>query len=189
MKETPHKTRADAWWAPLSEERRWELYEKGRSASWSAIARFAATECGVSPVPRRSAVYAFLGAMRAQESAHRREQAILARREAKGLADAAGAKAEVADAFMALGADVALRMGDASAASDWIRMATQLLGAAQKDREIELRAEAQRLDREKFEAAERRLAQMAELSDAARGGKVDPATVADEIDRILGRKK
>ena len=44
-------------------------------------------------------------------------------------------------------------------------------------------------DREKFEAAEKRLAQMAELSDAARGGKVDPATVADEIDRILGRKK
>ncbi len=189
MKETPHKTRADAWWAPLSEERRWELYEKGRSASWSAISRFAEKECGVSPAPRRSAVYAFLGAMRAQESAHRREQAILARREAKGLADAAGAKAEVADAFMALGADVALRMGDASAASDWIRMATQLLSAAQKDREIELRAEAQKLDREKFEAAERRLAQMAELSDAARGGKVDPATVADEIDRILGRKK
>ena len=35
-------------------------------------------------------------------------------------------------------------------------MASQLLAAAQKDREIELRAEAQRLDREKFEAAQRR---------------------------------
>ena len=46
-----------------------------------------------------------------------------------------------------------------------------------------------KLAREKFEASEKRLAAMAEVADAARGGKVDPAKVADEIDRILGRKK
>lgn len=127
--------------------------------------------------------------MRPQQSAHRLEQAVIAREEAKGLAEAAGAKKEIADAFMAMGSEIALRTGDASAASDWIKMAAQLVAAAQKDREIDLRAEAQKLDREKFEAAEKRLAQMAELSDAARGGKVDPAQVADEIDRILGRKR
>ena len=62
--------------------------------------------------------------------------------------------------------------------------------------ELELKAAAQatkdeqlKLAREKFEAAEKRLERVAEIADAARGGKVDPAKVADEIDRILGRKK
>ena len=99
------------------------------------------------------------------------------------------ARKDVADAFMAMGAELALRTGDASEAVAWVKMSAQLVAAAQKDREIELRAEAQRLDREKFEAAEKRLAQMAEVADAARGGKVDPEKVADEIDRILGRRK
>ena len=40
-----------------------------------------------------------------------------------------------------------------------------------------------------LEAAEKRLERVAEIADAARGGKVDPEKVADEIDRILGRKK
>ena len=35
-------------------------------------------------------------------------------------------------------------------------MAAQLVAAAQKDRDLDLRAEAQKLDREKFEAAQRR---------------------------------
>ena len=74
--------------------------------------------------------------------------------------------------------------------------AAMFKSAEQRDRELALKAAAQqtkdeqlKLAREKFEAAEKRLAAMAELSDAARGGKVDPAKVADEIDRILGRKK
>ena len=58
-----------------------------------------------------------------------------------------------------------------------------------KERSQKTKDEQLKLAREKFEAAEKRLAAMAELSDAARGGKVDPAKVADEIDRILGRKK
>ena len=68
--------------------------------------------------------------------------------------------------------------------------------SAQRAQELELKQAAQqtrdeqlRLAREKFEAAEKRLERVAEIADAARGGKVDPAKVADEIDRILGRKK
>ena len=68
--------------------------------------------------------------------------------------------------------------------------------SAQRDKELQLKAdkgrrddEALKLAREKFEAAEKRLERVAEIADAARGGKVDPAKVADEIDRILGRKK
>jgi hypothetical protein len=58
-----------------------------------------------------------------------------------------------------------------------------------KDRAQQTKDETLRLAREKFEAAEKRLERVAEIADAARGGKVDPAKVADEIDRILGRKK
>ena len=56
--------------------------------------------------------------------------------------------------------------------------------AAQATKEEQLR-----LAREKFEAAERREAAIAEAADAARGGKIDPAALADEIDKILGRRK
>ena len=74
--------------------------------------------------------------------------------------------------------------------------AAMFKSAEQRDRELALKAAAQqtkdeqlKLAREKFEAAENRLERVAEIADAARGGKVDPTKVADEIDRILGRKK
>ena len=74
--------------------------------------------------------------------------------------------------------------------------AAMFANAAQRDRELALKAakgrrddEALKLAREKFEAAEKRLERVAEIADAARGGKVDTSKVADEIDRILGRKK
>jgi hypothetical protein len=187
MDEAAPIPRRDAWYAQLSEEERWAVYERALHLPYPAVAEYVKKTYDVTV--SRSAYYRFQDWMRPQQSARRLEQAVLARREAKALADRAGAKKELSDAFMAMGAEIALRTGDAAQAQDWIKMAASLVAAAQKDREIELRAQAQKLDREKFEAAERRLAQMAELSDAARGGKVDPATVADEIDRILGRRK
>ena len=187
MDETTAKPRIDAWYSALSETERWAIYEKALHLPFPAVAEWVEKKHGI--VVSRSGYYRFIDWMRPQQSAYRLEQAVIAREEARGLAEAAGAKKEIADAFMAMGAEIALRTGSAEAACDWIKMSSQLIAAAQKDREIELRAEAQKLDREKFEAAEKRLAQMAELSDAARGGKVDPATVADEIDRILGRKR
>lgn len=154
MNETAAKPRPDSWWAALSEEERWEAWGKLCRLPWQAVAKWLRDEKGVEA--SRAGIYRFAAWMRPQQSAHRLEQAVLAREEARGLADAAGAKKEVADAFMAMGSDLALRTGDASAALAWIKMSAQLVAAAQKDREIELRAEAQRLDREKFEAAERR---------------------------------
>ena len=154
MDETTAKPRPDAWYAPLSETERWAVYEKALHLPFPAVAAFVEKQHGISV--SRSAFYRFLDWMRPQQSAHRLEQAVIAREEARGLAEAAGAKKEIADAFMAMGSEIALRTGSAEAAADWIKMAAQLVAAAQKDREIELRAEAQKLDREKFEAAERR---------------------------------
>ena len=154
MDETAARPRPDAWYAPLSETERWAVYEKALHLPFPAVAAFVEKQHGISV--SRSGFYRFLDWMRPQQSAHRLEQAVIAREEARGLAEAAGAKKEIADAFMAMGSELALRPGSTEAAADWIKMAAQLVAAAQKDREIELRAEAQKLDREKFEAAQRR---------------------------------
>ena len=154
------KTRTDAWWAPLDEEARWEVYAKLCVLPWQGVSKWLRETRGLEA--SRSGLYRFASWMRPQQSARRLEQAVVARDEARGLAKAAGARKDVADAFMAMGAELALRTGDASEAVAWVKMSAQLVAAAQKDREIELRAEAQRLDREKFEAAEKRLAAASE---------------------------
>lgn len=188
------KPRPDAWWSSLSEEERWQAWDKLCRLPWQAVTKWLREEKGLEV--SRSALYRFGAWIRPQASARRLELAVLAREEAKGLAQAAGARQEVAEAFMAMGAEAALRSGNADEASGWIRMAASLLAAAQKDAELRLREKAQataeeslRLAREKFEAAERREAAIAEAADAARGGKIDPAALADEIDKILGRRK
>ena len=148
------KPRVDSWYAPLSEEERWEVYGKLCRLPWQGVAKWLREGLGIQV--SRSALYRFAARMRPLESARRLEAAVAARDEARGLAKAAGARKDVADAFMAMGAELALRTGDAREAVSWVKMSAQLVQAAQKEREIELRAEAQRLDREKFEAAERR---------------------------------
>ena len=45
------------------------------------------------------------------------------------------------------------------------------------------------LAKAKFEAAEKRLAAVQDAVNAAKNGTIDPEKVADEIDRILGRRK
>lgn len=181
MDETAPRPRPDAWYAPLSEQERWAVYEKALHLPYPAVAAFVEKQHGISV--SRSAFYRFLDWMRPQQSAHRLEQAVIAREEARGLAEAAGAKKEIADAFMAMGSEIALRTGSAEAASDWIKMASQLVAAAQKDREIELRAEAQRLDREKFEAAERRLAA---ASETVRDETLTPEQQVAKMKEIFG---
>ena len=103
--------------------------------------------------------------------------------------------ATAAEAYKGLSVDAAMA-GDAKAAALYAQAANAFRDRAQRAEEWRLKAAAQgtrdeqlRLAREKFEAAEKRLERVAEIADAARGGKVDPAQVADEIDRILGRKK
>lgn len=183
MTEEPKKARVDAWWAALSEEERWGAWEKLCRLPWQAVAKWLREEKGLEV--SRSGVYRFGAFMRPQASARRLELAVLARREAEGLAKAAGAKQDVAEAFMAMGAEVALRSGDAGDASAWIKMAASLLDAARKDAELRLREEAQKtaagqlaLAREKFEAAERREA-------AAKGALSDERLSPEEREARL----
>ena len=182
--EATRKPRPDAWWAALPEEECWEVWEKFRRLPWQAVAKWLREEKGLEV--SRAALYRFGAWIRPQASARRLELAVLAREEAKGLAQAAGARQEVAEAFMAMGAEAALRSGNADEASGWIRMAASLLAAAQKDAELRLREKAQataeeslRLAREKFEAAEKRLAAVREACEGAKAapGGLTPETL------------
>ena len=189
------KLRTDSWAANLTEEQAWALYYKARGLRWNEAADWAVKEFGVD-APSRTAFYAWLGRMRKEESAHRLEQAATAAAEAAALAKTKTSDEAQIAAYKAMATELALRTGSAKEAEKFIQMAATLADKRLKAAELKLKDRAQqtkdetlRLAREKFEAAERRLERVAEIADAARGGKVDPAKVADEIDRILGRKK
>ena len=188
--------RTDSWAAGLSEEQSWALYSKARRCQWQEAAAWAVKEFGLEKGPSRTAFYAWMTAMREEEHEHRMGQAAIAAAEAAALGGRCTKDEALIQAFKALATDVALTTGDAKTASAFVNSAMAIKDRLQKEQELALKSAAQstkdeqlKLAREKFEAAEKRLAAMAELSDAARGGKVDPAKVADEIDRILGRKK
>jgi len=201
--------RADSWAAPLTAAQMWELfafhYDPHRGAGkWYVTVEFAEKEFKIPRKPQREAFYKWLREMKALAPAHRREV-----REAADEIAAEGAKnlsvndAQIIAFVKSRALDAAALSDDKKEAKRFFDMADKLIRAGQKDaelkmrqRELDLKAAAQttkdeqlKLAREKFEAAEKRLERVAEIADAARGGKVDPEKVADEIDRILGRKK
>lgn len=155
------KRRVDAWDAALSEEQRWEAYEKSKGVAWHAFAAYLCAEYGVKP--GKNAIYDWMAHMRRQEGQHRLERAIAARRELRGLADAGALDAQTADAYMALANDAVLS-GDPEKASRIVAAAVQINAASlrlaeqrQQAERLALQRQALDLQREKFEAAEKRL--------------------------------
>ena len=191
-----NKPRTDSWYAMLSEEQLWQLYSVAKRCQWFETVAHAQKEFGLEAKVSRSAYYRWLDWMRGAESERRLAQARIAALEAGELAKTVGLKDETAiAAYKSLAAEFALK-SDAKTANRFMQMAMALRDRQLRSREVDLKDAAQatkdeqlKLAREKFEAAEKRLERVAEIADAARGGKVDPAKVADEIDRILGRKK
>ena len=190
------KTRADSWYANLTEEQLWQLYSVSRRSQWFETVKFAQENFALEAKVSRSAYYRWLDFMRGEESERRLTQARLAAVEAAKLAEGVGLSDDKAIlAYKSLAAECALK-SDAKTANNFMRLATDLIDRQLKAKELNFKAkdlerkdEELKLAQEKFAAAEKRLAAMAEVADAARGGKVDPAKVADEIDRILGRKQ
>ena len=211
------KPRADSWYAMLSEEQLWQLYSIAKRCQWFEVVAHAQKEFGLEAKVSRSAYYRWLDWMRGEESERRLAQARIAALEAGDLAKTVGLKDETAiAAYKSLAAEFALK-SDAKTANQFMMMAMALrdrqIQAAKLD--IDQRAQATKdeqlkLAREKFEeeaarrtAAEAR-AETAEaeaealkatikelekaLQDAGKVNVADPARVAAEVDRILGRK-
>jgi len=211
------KLRTDSWAAALSEDQQWQLYYKSRALRWNEAAVWAVKEFGLDRPPSRTGFYEWLGHMREEESSHRLSQAATAAAEAAALAKTQARDDALIGAYKAMAAELALRTGSAKEAQRFVEMAMSLRDRDQKERELALKAAAQstkdeqlKLAREKFEeeaarrtAAEAR-AEKAEaeaealkatikelekaLQDAGKVNVADPARVAAEVDRILGRK-
>ena len=167
--------RSDSWAAALDEDQRWALYYKARGLKWNEAAAWAVKEYGIES-PSRSAFYRFLDAMRKDESAHRLEQAKTAALEAAALAKGVAlSDTETEEAYKRMAVELALRTGSAKEAQRFMQMAAQLSDARLKREEIKLKGRAQetkdealKLAREKFEAAEKRLAAVAEAVKTAK---------------------
>ena len=180
---TAPKARIDAWDAGLTDQQRWDAYDRMRRSPWQKVSQWAADEFGVEP-PSRSALYRFAARLRRLESAHRLESALAAREEAGALVAAETDDGTLVAAYKTLAQDLALK-GDAKTAETYTRMALQLADSARRRAELDLKDRAQRtrdeqlrLAREKFEAAERRESAAkatitdARLTDAERAAKL-----------------
>ncbi len=189
------KVRTDAWGSDLPEETRWRIYDELGMLAFSEDTLVRLAKMGAE-MPTRASWYRFLSRMRQADAERRIEKIAQSVAEAEKVADRHGVKAAVlVETLKTLAVDRAMT-GDDKGATAFASAAASIWDRAQREREIELKQAAQhtrdeqlRLAREKFEAAEKRLERVAEIADAARGGKVDPAKVADEIDRIRGMKK
>ena len=176
------KPRCDAWDASLDEAARWRIYAQTRRAPWYEVAEWIAAEYGIE-APSRSALYAWIARMRRMESAHRLEQAVQARDEIGAMAGTAAANDRLIAAYKSMAAELALK-GNAGDAVRLTTMAMQL--AAQQTAAAELDIKRQRLDqqqdalrlaREKFEAAEAKIAAVRDAVGKAREGGLTPETL------------
>lgn len=182
MLEIFKKRRQDAWDAGLTEEQRWEAYEKSKGVAWYDFRAWLEAEYGLTP--SKNAIYDWQAYMRKQEGAHRLERAIAARKELKGLADAATLDAQTADAYLALAND-AMLSGEPDKAAKIVAAAVQINAASlrlqeqrQRREHLELQKDALALKREQFEAAEARL-------NACKGAASDETlTEAERVAKI-----
>ena len=175
------KLRTDSWAGALTEEQGWQLYYKARGLRWNEATEWAVKEFGIDP-PSRTAFYAWLGRMRAEESAHRLEQAATAAAEAAALAKTQTSDEAQIAAYKAMATELALRTGSAKEAEKFINMAGALADKRLKAAELKLKARAQetkdeqlKLAREKFEfdAAKKAMEFAAEIKDVAGDDSLD----------------
>ena len=178
------KSRSDSWWSSLPMDSLWEVYEFSLTHSVRESCAHAAEVLGVGKISDGQ-WYRFGRYMRPRYDERRLYQACLARAEAEGLSGEAGSVADTARAFLAVATEIAMRTGDAESASTWTHMAEELFRAEDRRRSIALRADAQKLSREKFEAAERRLEQVKQEVGRAREDGITPETL-DRIEQAIG---
>ena len=182
------KTRSDAWGEDLADDVRWQIYESCRGLPWHEVgAHLPDGAC----TPSRAAWYRFLARMRKADAARRIEKVAQSVAEAQDLADRHNIKAAVfVETLKSLAIDRAMT-GNDKAATSLAAAAATIWSNAQRDAELSLKLRAQEtrdaqlaLAREKFEAAEKRLA-------AASATVADPSLTAEEklkeLDRLFGR--
>ena len=191
--------RSDSWYAGLTEEQLWEMYSTAKKfgSAWYKTIEWANAKWKLELKTSKTAYYRWKEWMYDQDSGTREHFAALTSRSVEEQAAAARIlDRSLTDGIKSLAAQALFVADDPVKGKALAETFSKFATAALEGEKLKLAAAAQstkdeqlKLAREKFEAAEKRLERVAEIADAARGGKVDPAKVADEIDRILGRKK
>ena len=191
--------RSDSWYAGLTEEQLWEMYSTAKKfgSAWYKTIEWANAKWKLELKTSKTAYYRWKEWMYDQDSGTREHFAALTSRSVEEQAAAARIlDKSLTDGIKSLAAQALFVADDPVKGKALAETFSKFATAALEAEKLKLAASAQqtkdeqlKLAREKFEAAEKRLERVAESADAARGGKVDPAKVADEIDRILGRKK
>lgn len=182
------KVRADSWAALLSPEQQWALFNYHYEVvhgKWELSCAWAEKEFELSRRPSRAGFYTWLEQMNKLEEIHNEEIRTIADERAKSAAAQLTVGSEtMRQALAAKMMDLILVSGDLKAADivkniftalsqeDTAAKALQLKG-----REVELKKQAQetrdeqlKLAREKFEAAERRLAAVQDAVKTAKTG-------------------
>ena len=165
------KTRCDRWDAALDPEQVWRAYDVFRRSHWAEFLAWAGAELPGVKIPSRNSMYEWQRDLADKEAAHRVRQAVDARREIGGLAETAALDADLVAAYKSMGAKAAL-LGNKEEAVALTKMALDLAGT-------QLDAERVRLQRDKFEAAERRLQAVRDALAApkAADGGLSPETL------------
>lgn len=179
---TRHKLRSDAWDAGLTDEQRWQCYDKCRAIAWYLATQYIQQEYGERI--SRGAYYRWLTRMRSMEGERRLGQAREAAMEAAAIAKGSPLADDItAEAYKAMAIEAAIKT-DAKTAAQYVQMAVAISSRALKRQELELRARAQeikeqelKLAQDKFAAAEARLnavkaAVSADLSPEERERKI-----------------
>lgn len=187
------KPRSDSWYADLSDEQLWQLWEVAKREPWFRVKEYAEKEMGVERNISHGGFYRWKSWMREQESEHRLYEARVATMEIDALAEKVGLEDEKAiAAYKSLAAEAALRTGSAKTAAKFIEMATAIQDRILHTKELALKERAQgtkdeqlKLAREKFEAAEKRLAAVQGAVDAP---ELTDAERVAQIKTIFGMK-
>jgi hypothetical protein len=160
---TDRKARIDRWDAELTEEQRWQAYDRFRRFPWSDVRDWVAAEFHV-PQPSRSALYEWARDMRERESEHRITEALSVKANVQRQMAAVGdMDGELQFSWEQLAMESSMR-GDHEAGVRYLAMAMKLRESALEREKLRLKQDAEQraqakldLDREKFETAERRL--------------------------------
>ena len=165
------KVRCDRWDAGLSDELVWRSYDVFRRSHWAEFLAWAETELPGVKIPSRNSMYEWQRDLNEKESAHRVRQSRETREEIGKLAETSALDAELVAAYKSMGAKAAL-LGNKAEAVALTKMA---LGLA----DLQVKAESVKLQREKFEAGERRLQAVREALTAPKNadGGLSPETL------------
>lgn len=168
------KVRCDRWDAQLDDAQVWRAYDVFRRSKWAEFKAWAEQELAGVKIPSRNSMYEWHADLSEKEAAHRVKQSREARDEIGALAETAALDAELVAAYKSMGAKAAL-LGNKGEAVALTKMA---LGLA----DLQVKAETVKLQREKFEAGERRLQAVREALSAPKAA--DGGLSAETLKKI-----